>query len=155
VAAGVKSILDIGATLERLDTLSVAVVGYGVDRFPGFYRRETEFALDWSSNDAEEIAGAAHTHFQLNHSSLVVANPIPREHELPEDLHDQALAEGLRRVAERGVTGKAVTPVLLSAFAELTEGRSVEANTALVVNNCRVAGDIAVAYRAQQWQFNG
>jgi pseudouridine-5'-phosphate glycosidase len=146
VAAGVKSILDIGATLERLDTLGVAVVGMGVDRFPGFYRRETPFRVDWSTDSVTDIAAAARGHFAFNHSSLLVANPIPHEAELPLDLHDAALAEGLRRVAEGGITGQAVTPVLLSAFAEYTAGQSVTANAILVEHNCRVAGQIASAY---------
>jgi pseudouridylate synthase len=146
VAAGVKSILDIGATLERLDTLGVPVVGFGVDHFPGFYRRETSFPLEWSSDAPAEIAAVARAHFACQRTSLLVANPVPREHELPSDLHDAALAEGLRHVAAAGITGPAVTPALLAAFARVTAGQSVASNAVLVEHNCRVAGAIAVAF---------
>jgi len=143
VASGCKSILDVGATLERLDTLGVSIVGYQTDSFPGFYRHSTEFALDWRSDSTAEIARIFNAHREISKTALVVANPVPHDRQLDEALHDAALAEGLRRVAAGHVTGKAVTPVLLSAFAEFTAGVSVTVNTDLVVNNSRVAGQVA------------
>ena len=143
VASGCKSILDVGATLERLDTLGVSIVGYQTDSFPGFYRHSTEFALDWRSDSTAEIARIFNAHREISKTALVVANPVPHDRQLDEALHDAALAEGLRRVAAGNVTGKAVTPVLLSAFAEFTAGVSVTVNTDLVVNNSRVAGQVA------------
>lgn len=143
VASGCKSILDVGATLERLDTLGVSIVGYQTDSFPGFYRHSTEFALDWRSDSTAEIARIFNAHREISETALVVANPVPHDRQLDEALHDAALAEGLRRVAAGHVTGKAVTPVLLSAFAEFTAGVSVTVNTDLVVNNSRVAGQVA------------
>jgi pseudouridine-5'-phosphate glycosidase len=143
VASGCKSILDVGATLERLDTLGVGVVGYQTDSFPGFYRHSTEFAIDWRSETAAEIARIFDGHREISGTALVVANPVPLDRQLDEALHDAALAEGLRRVAAGHVTGKAVTPVLLSAFAEFTSGVSVTVNTDLVVNNSIIAGQIA------------
>lgn len=143
VASGCKSILDVGATLERLDTLGVSIVGYQTDSFPGFYRHSTEFALDWRSNSTAEIARIFSAHREISKSALVVAIPVPHDRQLDEALHDAALAEGLRRVAAGHVTGKAVTPVLLSAFAEFTAGVSVTVNTDLVVNNSSVAGQVA------------
>ena len=143
VASGCKSILDVGATLERLDTLGVSIVGYQTDSFPGFYRHSTEFALDWRSDSTAEIARIFNAHREISKTALVVANPVPHDRQLDEALHDAALAEGLRRVAAGHVTGKAVTPVLLSAFAEFTAGVSVTVNTDLVVNNSSVAGQVA------------
>ncbi len=143
VASGCKSILDVGATLERLDTLGVSIVGYHTDNFPGFYRHSTEFPIDWRSDSAADIARIFAGHRVISGTAVVVANPVPRDRQLDEALHDAALAEGLRRVAAGKVTGKAVTPVLLSAFAEFTSGVSVTVNTDLVVNNSTVAGQIA------------
>ena len=134
VASGCKSILDVGATLERLDTLGVSIVGY---------RHSTEFPIDWRSDSAADIARIFAGHRVISGTAVVVANPVPRDRQLDEALHDAALAEGLRRVAAGKVTGKAVTPVLLSAFAEFTSGVSVTVNTDLVVNNSTVAGQIA------------
>ncbi|MEI8127144.1 MAG: pseudouridine-5'-phosphate glycosidase [Actinomycetota bacterium] len=143
VASGCKSILDIGATLERLDTLGVAVMGYQTGWMPGFYLHQTEFALDWRVETPQEVVAAFAIHQNFADSALLVAHPVPVEAELDRALHDAALAEGLERVARGKVLGKDVTPVLLSAFAELTAGRSVETNRRLVVGNARLAGLIA------------
>jgi pseudouridine-5'-phosphate glycosidase len=143
VASGVKSILDIGATLERLDTLGVPVVGLGTNRFPGFYRRDSGHQLDWSVPDAPAAARAFLTHRYFSPTGMLVANPIDAERELSSDLHDRALADALEKARDLGVTGKDVTPVLLAEFARSTAGLSVQVNRDLVVANASLAGEVA------------
>ena len=145
VASGVKSILDIGATLERLDTLGVPVAGYQTRQFPGFYLRESGFALDWALASANEAAAAFVAHRQFSPSGFLVANPVPQDHELDRALHDAALENALSVARAKGVTGKDVTPTLLSEFARHTQGVSVQVNRELVVNNARLAGEIATS----------
>ncbi|OYV58818.1 MAG: pseudouridine-5-phosphate glycosidase [Actinobacteria bacterium 21-73-9] len=145
VASGVKSILDVGATLERLDTLGVPVVGYRTERFPGFYRRDAGFALEWSLGDAPEVARAFATHRVVSPTGLVLANPIAEADELDEGLHRNGLVAAGAAVAREAVTGKAVTPVMLAAFAAATGGASVAANRALVIANAGLAGEVASA----------
>lgn len=146
VASGVKSILDIGATLERLDTLGVPVLGFGTRQFPGFYRRDSGFTLDWSVASAEEAASAFLSHREFSPTGLLVANPVAPEHELDEQLHDQALDCALTKVQLDGVSGKEVTPALLAEFARDTSGASVRVNRDLVVANARLAGAIGAAF---------
>jgi len=143
VASGVKSILDVGATLERLDTLGVPVAGYQTDRFPGFYQRDSGFALDWSLSDEVEAAAAFLIHAELSTTGFLIANPVSQERELSNDQHEGALASALERAKSLGVTGKQVTPVLLAEFARFTEGESVNVNRDLVVANAALAGRIA------------
>jgi pseudouridine-5'-phosphate glycosidase len=143
VASGVKSILDIGATLERLDTLGVPVVGLGTNRFPGFYRRDSGHQLDWSVPDAPAAARAFLAHRYFSPTGMLVANPIDAERELSSDLHDRALADALEKARDLGVTGKDVTPVLLAEFARSTAGLSVQVNRDLVVANASLAGEVA------------
>ena len=145
VASGVKSILDIGATLERLDTLGVPVVGYGTHQFPGFYLRDSGFELDWSVASADEAAGAFLCHRELMASGFLVANPVAANQELDRHLHDEALEGALTRAQLEGVSGKAVTPTLLAEFARHTGGLSVEVNRDLVVANAGLAGAIATS----------
>ena len=145
VASGVKSILDIGATLERLDTLGVPVAGYQTRQFPGFYLRESGFALDWALASANEAAAAFVAHRQFSPSGFLVANPVPQDHELDRAVHDAALENALSVARAKGVTGKDVTPTLLSEFARHTQGVSVQVNRELVVNNARLAGEIATS----------
>ena len=145
VASGVKSILDVGATLERLDTLGVPVVGYRTGRFPGFYRRDAGFALEWSLGGPAQVARAFRAHRALSPTGLVLAHPIPEADELDEGLHRAGLAAAEAAVARDAVTGKAVTPVMLAAFAGATGGASVAANRALVVANAALAGEVARA----------
>jgi pseudouridine-5'-phosphate glycosidase len=149
VASGVKSILDVGATLERLDTLSVPVVGYGTTQFPGFYRSESGFALDWSVSSAQEAAAVFLAHRQFGASGLLLANPVAADRQLDAALHDEALASALERARSLAVTGKDVTPVLLAEFARFTGGRSVRVNRDLVVANARLAGQVAMAMSEQ------
>ena len=149
VSAGVKSVLDIAATLERLETLSVPVVGYGTRIFPSFWLRESAFTLDWSVDTAAEVAAIMRSQDQLGHGQgIVVANPIPLEQQWDPAEHDRVLTEALALADEAGVTGKAVTPFLLLKIVELSGGRSLEVNLDLARNNVRVAGEIATAWCA-------
>ena len=149
VSAGVKSVLDIAATLERLETLSVPVVGYGTRIFPSFWLRESAFTLDWSVDTAAEVAAIMRSQDQLGHGQgIVVANPIPLEQQWDPTEHDRVLTEALALADEAGVTGKAVTPFLLPKIVELSGGRSLEVNLDLARNNVRVAGEIATAWCA-------
>jgi len=149
VSAGVKSVLDIAATLERLETLSVPVVGYGTTIFPSFWLRESAFTLDWSVDSAEQVAAIMRSQDALGHGQgIVVANPIPLAQQWDPAEHDRVLGEALALAAEAGVSGKAVTPFLLLKIVELSGGRSLEVNLDLARNNVRVAGDIATAWAA-------
>ena len=147
VAAGVKSILDIGATLERLETLGVAVAGWRTRRFPGFYVTDGGFDLDWRVDDADEVAAAMAAADALGvGTALVVANPVASEDQLDPGEHERVLARALERARAEGVTGKAVTPYLLAYLHEATEGRSLEVNVAVARGNAAVAGAIAAAW---------
>ena len=150
VCAGVKSILDVGATLERLETLSVGVLGYRTDRFPGFYLRDSGFGLDWRVNSPAEMADVLRAQDRLGTDGygLVLANPIAPADELDRDLHDRTLTSGLAAAEAAGVHGKDVTPFLLDWFHRETAGASLAANVALVLANARVAAEVAAAYCA-------
>lgn len=149
VSAGVKSVLDIAATLERLETLSVPVVGYKTLRFPSFWLTESEFTLDWSVDSAEQIAKIMRSQDELGHGQgIVVANPIPRDQQWDPAEHDRVLTEALALADEAGVSGKAVTPFLLLKIVELSGGRSLEVNLDLARNNVRVAAQIATEWAA-------
>jgi pseudouridine-5'-phosphate glycosidase len=147
VAAGVKSILDVGATFERLETLGVAIVGWRTSRFPGFYVTDGGFDLAWRVDDADEVVAAMAAADALGiASALVVANPVGSEAQLDPEEHERVLAVALERAREEGVTGKAVTPYLLACLHEATEGRSLEVNVAVARGNAAVAGAIAAAW---------
>jgi len=149
VSAGVKSVLDIAATLERLESLSVPVVGFGTRVFPSFWLRESAFTLDWSVDTAAEVAAIMRAQDALGHGQgIVVANPIPLEQQWDPAEHDRVLDEALALAAQAGVTGKAVTPFLLLKIVELSGGRSLEVNLDLARNNVRVAGQIATEWAA-------
>jgi pseudouridine-5'-phosphate glycosidase len=149
VSAGVKSVLDIAATLERLETLSVPVVGFGTKVFPRFWLRESAYTLDWSVDSAAEVAEIMRVQDALGHGQgIVVANPIPLAQQWDPTEHDRVLALALAEAVKEGVTGKAVTPFLLLKIVELSGGRSLEVNLDLARNNVRVAGDIATAWSA-------
>jgi pseudouridine-5'-phosphate glycosidase len=148
VASGVKSILDVGATLERLDTLGVAVAGFQTRQFPGFYLRDSGFAIDWALASAEEAAAAFLAHRQFSPTGFLVANPVAPHQELDRGRHDEALASALSLAALQGVSGKDVTPALLAEFARHTDGASVQVNRDLVVANAALAGEIAVSLAA-------
>jgi pseudouridine-5'-phosphate glycosidase len=143
VASGVKSILDIAATLERLDTLGVAVAGFRTTKFPGFYKSSSGLDLDWSLDSARGAASAFLRHRLFSTTGMLIANPVAQESELDNQLHDDALASALEKVRQLGVSGKEVTPVLLAEFARFTQGQSVQVNRDLVVANAALAGHIA------------
>ena len=147
VCAGVKSILDVGATLERLETLGVAVVGYGTHRFPGFYLTDSGFDLDWSLDTPELVAAAlaARAAQGLHAGALVVANPLPVDEQLDPDLHDRTLTDGMAMLEREGITGKAVTPFLLGHFHESTGGASLAVNVRIILRNADLAARVAVA----------
>jgi len=146
VCAGVKSILDVPATLERLETLSIGLLGYQTDTFPGFYVRDTGLAVPARADTPREVAEIAITRRRLGCTqALVVANPVPASAELDGDLHQAVLTSGLAALAAAGVTGKDVTPFLLAWFHEHTAGASLTANVELVVANADLAARIAVA----------
>jgi pseudouridine-5'-phosphate glycosidase len=148
VCAGVKSILDVGATLERLETLNIGVLGYRTDRFPGFYLRDSGHPLPWTAPDAEYVADVlrAQDEFGTAGYGLLLANPIAPEDELDRGLHDRVLADGLAAAARAGVAGKDVTPYLLDFFHRESGGESLRANVALVRSNARLAAEVAAAY---------
>ncbi|WP_189082328.1 pseudouridine-5'-phosphate glycosidase [Mangrovihabitans endophyticus] len=147
VCAGVKSLLDVGATLERMETLGVTVAGYRTRRFPGFFVTDGGFDLDWSLDSAQQVAdaAAARTHQGVSRAALIVANPLPPDEQLDPALHDQTLRTGLAELAERGVSGKDVTPFLLAHFHSRTEGRSLAVNVRIILRNAALAAQIAVA----------
>jgi pseudouridine-5'-phosphate glycosidase len=144
VSAGVKSVLDISATLERLETLSVPVVGYRTRVFPSFWLRESEHVLDWSVETAREVAAIMLAQDALGHGQgIIVANPVPLAEQWDPTEHDRVLAEALAAASAAGIRGKAVTPFLLSFIVNASDGRSLEVNLDLARNNVRVAADIA------------
>jgi len=150
VCAGVKSILDVGATLERLETLNVAVLGYRTDRFPGFYLTDSGFPAGWRVDSPEEVAAVmrARTALALDRAALVVANPLPEADALEPETHDWTLRAGLAAAERAGVHGKDVTPFLLEHFHRETEGKSLAANVKIMLANARLAAQIAVAAAA-------
>ncbi|MEU1019978.1 pseudouridine-5'-phosphate glycosidase [Streptomyces sp. NPDC005898] len=148
VCAGVKSILDVGATLERLETLGVAVAGYRTNRFPGFYLVDSGHGVDWTLDSPEEVADVMGAQDALGgpDAALIVANPVPSEEQLDPVLHARVLDEALRDCEERGITGQAITPFLLDQLTRRTRGASLEANLAAVRGNVRLAGRVAAAW---------
>jgi pseudouridylate synthase len=149
VCAGVKSILDVHATLERLETLSVGLVGYRSEKFPGFYIQDSGYAVPWVAQSAAEIADTLAARDALGlEQALVVANPIPDGKEMPRELHDATLAAALEALQDNKITGKDVTPFLLGFFHEHTHGVSLQANIDLVLNNATLAAQIAVSLAA-------
>jgi pseudouridine-5'-phosphate glycosidase len=145
VCAGVKSILDVGATLERLETLNVTVVGYATDRFAGFYLSDSGHPAPWRVDSPAEVARLAIAARELgtDDRAVVVANPLPPDEQLDPVLHDRVLSEGLIAAEAAGVRGTDVTPFLLDYLAEETKGASLEANVELVLRNARLAAEIA------------
>jgi pseudouridine-5'-phosphate glycosidase len=143
VCAGVKSILDVEATLERLETLNVTLLGYQTDRFPGFYLTDSGFPVPWRVDTPEQVADVAHARAELGLGAIVVANPI--DEPLDAELHDRVLHEGLEAAAREGIRGKDVTPFLLDRFHRETAGASLAANVRLVLRNATLAAQIARA----------
>lgn len=145
VCSGVKSILDIGATVEVLETRSIPVVGYRTSSFPAFYRRASPFGLTWRVDNAAQVAAVADTHFRHAPacSAILLVNPVPVEHEMPLELHDRLLADGMAMLRQRDVRGQEVTPALLEHFHRESGGASLAANEALVLDNAALAARVA------------
>jgi pseudouridylate synthase len=150
VCSGAKSILDVGATLERLETLNVGVVGYQTDRFPGFYRRDSGYPVYWVAPNPQYVAAILRAQEAMGTAfyGLVLANPVDPAAELDADLHDRTLQAGLAAAEQSGVKGKDVTPFLLDYFHRETHGASLATNVALVRANARLAAEVAAAYYA-------
>jgi pseudouridine-5'-phosphate glycosidase len=147
VCAGAKSILDLPRTLELLETLSVPVVGYGTDTFPAFYVRSSGQPVSGRVDTPREAAGVLRAHWDLGGGGVVLAQPVSAEAALEPAELDTALVEAERLAAARGVRGKEVTPFLLARLAELTGGKTLRANQALIVANARLAAQVAVAWQ--------
>ncbi|MEU0055200.1 pseudouridine-5'-phosphate glycosidase [Streptomyces sp. NPDC006334] len=148
VCAGVKSILDVPATLQRLETLGVAVAGYGTDRFPGFYLSDSGHPVDWRLESPAQVAEVMRAQDEVGgpESALIVANPVPEAEQLDPGLHARVLADALHACEAEGVTGQGVTPFLLDYLVRHTDGASLNANLAAVRGNVRLAGRIASAW---------
>ncbi len=146
VCAGAKAILDLPKTIEVLETLGVPVVGYQTDELPAFYSRSSGLKLDLRADSPERIAETALSHWRMGFSTGVLAvAPVPEKDEVPANELNGVITEALEAAAQNGVAGKAVTPFLLSRVAAKTAGRALRANIALLKNNARIAGAIAVA----------
>jgi pseudouridylate synthase len=146
VSAGVKSILDVGASLERLETLSITLVGYRTTRFPGFYLADSGFAINYSVDSAEEAAELVRARESLGvPGAILVANPVPAEHQLDPAEHDRVLREALAAMDAAGIGGHDATPYLLDHVQRATGGRSLDVNVAVYESNVALAGEIARA----------
>jgi pseudouridine-5'-phosphate glycosidase len=149
VSAGVKSILDIRATLERLESMSVTVLVYGSRQFPAFYLADSGISVDFSVASGAEVAAVMHAADALGRrAGILVANPLTPSSQLDPELHDQLLAEALGAAETAQVTGKDITPFLLDYIHSPTQGASVDVNLEIVRGNCRLGAEIALAYAA-------
>lgn len=149
VCAGAKAILDLPATLEYLETMSVPVIGYGTDEFPAFYSRESGLGVSLRLNTPQEIVYFAKTHWSAGlQSAVLVVNPVPAADAIPRAEIDPMIARASREAKEQKVHGKELTPFLLRRISELTKGESMKANLALLLNNARLAAQIARAMRS-------
>jgi pseudouridylate synthase len=145
VCAGVKSILDVPATLERLESLSVTVVGYRTTTFPGFYVADSGSTVDWAVSSPEEAAAVLAARRGLAPGAVVLANPLPEDQQLDRDLHDRVIADALQAAGAAGVRGKDVTPFVLDHLHRASSGATLEVNVRLVLRNAELAGRIAAA----------
>lgn len=144
VCAGCKSILDIGLTLEYLETKGVPVFGYQTDYMPAFFTRKSEFKVDYNIKNPKEAAEAAKTQWELGlQGGILLTNPIPESDSMDEEKINTAIEKALVEAEEKGIHGKETTPFLLSKVLEVTEGKSLEANIALVKNNARLGAEVA------------
>jgi pseudouridine-5'-phosphate glycosidase len=144
VSAGIKSILDIGLTLEYLETLGVPVIGYKAEEFPAFYTRESGYKVNYRLDTPEEIANVFITKQKLGlNGGILIANPIPEEYSVNKKLIDNAIDKALKSAEKKGIKGKDVTPFLLSEVKNNTKGESLDANIKLVLNNAKLAAEIS------------
>ena len=147
VCAGVKAILDIGLTLEQLETLGVPVIGYGTDDFPAFYTRKSGYKVPMRVDNAQDCAKILKSKWDLKlDGGVIIANPIPKQYEAQRENIDKAIELALFEAEKSGIKGKEVTPYLLNKVKDITSGKSLEANMALVKNNALIAAQIAVEY---------
>ena len=147
VCAGAKSILDLGLTLEYLETKGVPVIGYGTKELPAFYTRQSGFSVDYEIDTPEELAAAFKASNEMGlKGGMLVTNPIPEEYAMPLDVINAAIDQAIAESVEKGIHGKATTPFLLARVAELTGGDSLASNIRLVYNNAALAAKTAVAY---------
>ncbi len=147
VCAGIKSILDLALTREYLETHGVPLIGFGTDQLPAFYSRDSGHGVDVRLDSPAEVAAVMRAQWALGYpGGLVIANPVPEEHAMPRERIDAAIAQALAEAAAQGIVGKASTPFLLARVAELTGGQSLAANIQLVLNNARLAAQVAVAF---------
>lgn len=151
ICAGAKSILDLGLTMEYLETKGVPVIGYQTDVLPAFYTRNSEFSVNFRADDAETIASTLKVKWDLNlKGGAVIANPIPVEFAMDEQTITKVIESALNEAEEKHISGKNVTPFLLGKVKELTEGKSLDANIALVKNNAVVGAQIAVSFNGMK-----
>ena len=144
VCAGAKSILDIGLTLEYLETNGVPVVGFKTDEMPAFYTRKSGFSVDYKVDSSMEVAEALKAKWDLNlKGGMVIANPIPQQYEMDYNIINNVINNALKEAKENNITGKKVTPFLLDRIKNITDGKSLDSNIELVYNNAKVAADIA------------
>ena len=151
VCAGAKAILDLPATLEYLETMSVPVIGYGTDDFPAFYSRKSGLGVTETLDNPQDIVDFAKTHWDAGlQSAVLVANPVPERDAIPNKEMEPLIEQANREARDQGVHGKELTPFLLERITELTKGKSMKANLALLLNNARLAAQIAKALHASE-----
>ncbi len=144
VSAGAKSILDLGLTLEYLETQGVPVLGYQTDEFPAFFTRRSGFGVDYRLDSPAEIGRLLKIKWELGlHGGVLIANPVPEQYQIDADVIEKTIAEAVKEAAQQGVSGKKLTPFLLSRIENLSGGKSLETNVQLVLNNARLAAVIA------------
>jgi len=146
ISAGAKAVLDIGRTLEYLETLGVPVVGYQTNEFPAFYSRSSGFPVDYRVDDPETLARIFHIQQQARLGGMLIANPIPPNQEMANQQVQRAIEQAIVESKAKGIRGKAITPFLLQRLNELTSGQALRSNIQLVLNNARLAAKIAVAH---------
>ena len=144
VCAGAKSILDLGLTLEYLETKGVPVIGYGTDELPAFYTRKSGFGVDYRLDTPAQLAAAFHAQREMGlKTGMLVTNPIPEAYSMDADVINRAIDEAVQEAGERGIHGKETTPFLLARIKDITGGSSLDANIQLVYNNARLAAETA------------
>ena len=154
VCAGAKAILDLPATLEYLETMGVPVIGYGTDEFPAFYSRQSGLPVSTRLDSPQEVVEFAKAHWEIGmKSAVLVCQPLSLEEELPRKKVDGAIERARREAHEKGVHGQALTPFLLQRLTELTSGESLRANLALLLNNAKLAAQIAQALSKDKQKF--
>ncbi|MBK6997087.1 MAG: pseudouridine-5'-phosphate glycosidase [Lewinellaceae bacterium] len=153
VSAGAKSILDLGLTLEYLETMGVPVVGYRTEEFPAFYTRRSGFGVDFRFDSAVEIAQLLKTKWEIDpRGGVLIANPVPEKYQLDADLMEKTIGEAVAEAERQGIRGKAITPFLLAKIEVLTGGRSLQTNIELVLNNARLGGEVAVVLNTREFK---